>query len=96
MLGREGGFESSKHVFGDSPLGRPLLGEAENVLLVFGVSLALLETGEVPNLLVGQPGPPTEGLVVIPSDVARGEVGHLEVRELPELRGELAPDGLGH
>ena len=30
------------------------------------------------------------------SDVARGEVGHLEVSEFPELWIEFAPDGLRH
>ena len=73
-----------------------MLGETKNISLGFGVSCALLEAGEVTNLLFRQSDPPTEGLVVVSSDVARCEVGHLEVGEFPELWSEFAPDGLRH
>lgn len=96
MFGREGEFESFEDGRVHLTRDRPLLGEPENVALRLGVGRALLEAGEVANLFVGQPSPPTEGLVVVPSDVAAGEVGHLEVGEFAELGVEFAADGLGH
>src|SRR4051812_38662283 len=51
---------------------------------------------EIVNLTLGQPGPPTEGFMVMSSDMAIGDRAHLEVSEFPNLRVEVAADGLSH
>ena len=78
----EDAFQAIEHLLGYVSAERPLLSKAEHVLFYVGIRSTFLELPEFPNLLVGYSGPPTEGLVIVPSDVAVGELSHLEVGKL--------------
>ena len=96
-MGRgEDGFQSVEHLVGHLPPERPLFGEAKRVFLRAGVGVARLEVLKSLNPSVGQTGPPTESLVVMPSDVAVGELGYLEVGKSSKPRVEVTSDDLGH
>ena len=75
-------LQPSEHFFRDDALGCPLLGKSQDVLFRLSVSITLFKTAKVENLLFRQPRPPTEGFVVMSSDVTIRHLRDLEVGKL--------------
>jgi hypothetical protein len=72
MHGRKGEFESFDHVASDAAFPRPLRGKTQHVLFRIGIGVASLEIGKVSDLSLRESGPPTEGFVVVQSDMTIG------------------------
>ncbi len=90
MVGRQRFFQFGHDAFSHSYFQRELFGKSYGRLFQLGVRAAFLVFVEPVNLLLREPGPLTEGLVIVGSVVTLIEQAGLQVCELPQLGIEPA------
>ena len=90
MVGWQRFFQLGHDAFSHSRFQRELLGKSYGRLFQLVVRVAFLVFVEPVNLLLREPGPLTEGLVIVGSVVALIEQAGLQVRKLPQLGIEPA------
>jgi hypothetical protein len=76
---RQRSLQSSQHIVVETSRARPLLGKAKCILFDVRISGAGFKLSKIGDLLVTESDPPTEGFVVMKSDMARADLSHLDV-----------------